>query len=69
MGKNIIKKFYKSGHKEDIYVGQIMIIKPTFDILEKYKIVKIISQEQVREPGATFYVSCVKMKKVESVKL
>ena len=63
MAKNIIKRYYQTAHKEEIHVGQIMIIKPTFDILDKYKIVKIISQEQIRKPGATSYVSCVKMKK------
>lgn len=63
--KTLLKKVYKSGKKENIFPGQIMEIRPSMGVLEKYEIVDIIWQKQEREPGATWYLSYVAMKKVK----
>jgi len=58
--KTLLKKWYKSGRKEGIFVGQIKTICP-----KKYEIVDIIKQELEREPGATWYMSYVAMKEIK----
>lgn len=60
----LFKKFYKSGKKEEIFVGQIKEIRPSIGVLEKYEIVDIINQKHERELGATWYISYVAMKKI-----
>lgn len=62
--KTLLKKVYKSGRKEEIFVGQIKEFRPSMGVLEKYEIVDIISQKFEREPGATWYMSYVAMKKI-----
>ena len=63
--KTLLKKYYKSGRKEGIFLGQIKEIRPAMGVLERYEIVDIIWQKQEREPGATWYISYVAMKKVK----
>ncbi len=63
--KTLLKKVYKSGRKEGIFLGQIMEIRPSMRVLEKYEIVDIISQRQEREPGATWWISNVAMKRIK----
>lgn len=62
--KTLLKKIYKSGRKEGIFLGQIKEIRPSMGVLEKYEIVDIIWQKFEREPGATWYMSKVAMKKI-----
>lgn len=57
--KTLLKKWYKSGRKEEIFVGKIMTISP-----KEYEIVDIIEQNFEREPGATWYMSYVAMKEI-----
>ena len=58
--KTLLKKWYKRGRKEEIFVGQIKTICP-----KKYEIVDIIKQVLEREPGATWYMSYVAMKEIK----
>ena len=62
--KTLLKKIYKSGRKEGIFLGQIKEICPSMGVLDKYEIVDIIWQKEEREPGATWYMSKVAMKKI-----
>ena len=62
--KTLLKKIYKSAKKDGIFLGQIMEIRPSMGVLEKYEIVDIIWQRQEREPGATWWMSKVAMKKI-----
>lgn len=62
--KTLLKKIYKSARKEGIFLGQIMEIRPSMRVLEKYEIVDIIWQKFEREPGETWYRSKVALKKI-----
>ena len=62
--KTLLKKVYKSGRKEGIFLGQIKEICPSMGVLDKYEIVDIIQQRQERVPGATWWMSKVAMKKI-----
>lgn len=62
--KTLLKKWYKSAQKEEIFVGQIKEISPSMGVLDKYEIVDIIKQKYIRESGATWYLSYVAMKKI-----
>ena len=62
--KTLLKKWYKSGRKEEIFVGQIKEISPSMGVLDKYEIVDIISQKLERGSDATWYLSHVAMKKI-----
>jgi len=62
--KTLLKKWYKSGKKEEIFVGQIKEISPSMGVLDKYEIVDIITQKFERGSDATWYLSHVAMKKI-----
>jgi hypothetical protein len=62
--KTLLKKIYKSGRKQGIFLGQIKEISPSMGVLEKYEIVDIIWQKFETEPGAVWYLSKVAMKKI-----
>lgn len=60
----LLKKFYKSSKKEEIFIGQIKEIQSSTGVLEKYEIVDIINQKPECDLGATWYMSYVAMKKI-----
>ena len=60
----LLKKFYKSSKKEEIFIGQIKEIQSSTGVLEKYEIVDIINQKPECDSGATWYISYVAMKKI-----
>lgn len=62
--KTLLKKTYKSGKKEDIFLGQIKEFRPSMGVLKKYEIVDIIEQKFERESGATWFMSYVAMKEI-----
>jgi hypothetical protein len=62
--KTLLKKVYKSANKEGIFIGQIKEFRQSMGILVKYEIVDIIWQKFEREPGATWYMLYVAMKKI-----
>ena len=62
--KTLLKKIYKTGKKEEIFLGQIREISPSMGVLDKYEIVDIIWQRFKGTDTATWYMSKVAMKKI-----
>ena len=62
--KTLLKKYYKSGRKDGIFVGQIKEFRPEQGVLIKYEIVDIIGQWLDRGENSTWYTTLVAMKKI-----
>jgi hypothetical protein len=63
--KTLLKKIYKTGKKEDIFLGQVKeIYSPSVGGLERYEIVDIIWQKQGYTDTATWYLTKVAMRKI-----
>ena len=66
VNKTLLKKYYRHGRKNEIFIGQIKEFRPEQGVLIKYEIVDIISQYHDRSEENCFgYITHVAMKRIE----